>query len=168
MKVSRRAVPGLPFLFLSLPLASCDVPTAPPRIQSTWRFPTETLDVLVTGVSATTIETRDMSAIDLVDRIQSAVIHVLPVNPRNASGTAQFVMSGSGVTVLGNVNVRGNPDQPIPLTQAQVRALLGGVVTFRATATLCPASGCGLVMPPFDSVTLHTELELVVELGGEG
>lgn len=169
MIVSRRAVRALLPILLSCPLlSSCDVPTAPPRLQSAWRFPTESLEIPVTGLSATTVSTQDLGDIDLVDRIQSAVVHLAPDNPANASGTVLFVMSGGGVTVLGSVDVRGGADQTIPLTRAEVRALLSGVVTFRATGTLCPASGCGLVVPPFATVTLDTELEVVIEVGGEG
>jgi hypothetical protein len=153
---------------LSALLAGCDVPTTSPIIETRWRFPTEPLDVPITGLSATSISTRDMSDIDLADKIRSGTILVTPRNATNATGTVTFILSGGGVTVQGTVDIAGGPDQAIPMTGPQIQAMLGGVVTFRATGTLCPASGCGAVAPPFNSVSLESELEVVVEVGGEG
>lgn len=169
MKVSVATAPrALLLIALSALLSGCDIPTTSPIIETTWRFPTEPLDVPVSGLSATTVSTRDMSDIDLADKIQSGEILVTPANPNNATGTVTFILSGGGVTVLGTVDIAGGPEQAIPLTGAEVQALLGGVVTFRATGTLCPASGCGPVSPPFPIVTLESELEVVVRVGGEG
>jgi hypothetical protein len=50
----------------------------------------------------------------------------------------------------------------------QVQTLLHGEITIRAYGTLCRASGCGFAAPPFSTVTLKNELELRLELGGEG
>ncbi len=169
MKVSASMVQRtLLLLVLSPFLSGCDIPTTSPIIETTWRFPTEPLDVQVSGLSATTISTRDMSDIDLADKVQSGRILVTPTNPDGATGTVIFVLAGGGVTVLGTVDIAGGPEQAIPLTGEQIRALLGSVVTFRATGTLCPASGCGPASPPFSMVTLDSELEVVVRVGGEG
>lgn len=156
------------FLALSPLIAGCDVPTTSPIIETRWRFPTEQVDVPITGTSATSISTRDLSDIDLADKVRSGSILVTPANPTNAMGTVTLTLSGGGVTVQGTVDIAGGADQEIPMTGPQIQALLNAVVTFRATGTLCPASGCGPVSPPFRSVTLETELEVVARVGGEG
>jgi hypothetical protein len=169
MEVSAESVRSGTRLLLGVALVcGCEVPTAPPRIESTWRFPTESIELPVSGVATSSTSLQDLSDIDIADDIRSAVIRVTPSNPSNASGVVTFEVSRGGVTVRGSVNVRGGANQAIPLTQPEIRALLGGTVEFRASGTLCPPAGCGPVPPPFAMVTLETELEVVVEVGGEG
>ena len=169
MQVSGDAVRAATQLLLGIAVVcGCEVPTAPPRIESTWRFPTESVELPVSGVATSAASLQDLSDIDLADDIRSAVIHVTPSNPSNASGVVTFEMSRGGVTVRGSVNVRAGANQAIPLTRSEIRGLLGGTVEFRASGTLCRPGGCGPVPPPFAIVTLETELEVVVEVGGEG
>jgi hypothetical protein len=151
-----------------LAASSCDVPTGLPRIESRYRFPVEDVTLPVTGVPATVTVSQDLSGIDLSDRVSGATIRITPLNAAGATGTVTFRITGGGVTVNGSVNVAGPAGQTVPLDEAQARALLGGVIQISASGTLCRATGCGLELPPFPSVTLDNEIELMVRLGGEG
>ncbi len=147
-------------------LAGCDVPTGPPRFESAWRFPTADVVVPVAGVQGSTTETEDLTDVDMADRVRRATIRVRAVNTTGATGTITFTVRGGGATVQGTIDVARTEVQTIEIRESEVRALLGSVATFTAAGTLCRASGCGLVPPPHAVVTLKTELELVLELGG--
>jgi len=149
-------------------LAGCEVPTGLPILESRFRFEVESVLVPVAGVPASASARQTLSSIDVANDVRGATIWVTPVNPSAATGTLSVQIRGGGVTVNGTVNVAGGANQAIPLTQAQVQALLGGEVTITASGTLCRPAGCGIAPPPFPMVTLENELELVVALGGEG
>jgi hypothetical protein len=152
----------------TLTLAACDIPTALPRVESTFRFPVDSVVLPVAGVSASVTERSDLSDIDLSDRIRSAALRVTPVNAAGSTGELTLQISGGGVVVYGTVDVANAAGQEIPITRAEAQALLSGEVAITASGTLCRASGCGVFPPPFPTVTLRNELELIVELGGEG
>jgi len=148
-------------------MTGCDVPTGLPRFASTWRFPTADVVVPVAGVQGSTTVTEDLTDVDISDRVRSAVIRIRPENAAGATGTITFSIQGGGVTVRGTVNVVNPAVQTIPISEAEVRALLGSSAAFTASGTVCRAGGCGPVPPPHASVTLKTELELVLEVGGD-
>ncbi len=166
-RLSIRHSAAVGFLFVA-GLAGCDVPTGLPRVDSTFLFPVESVQLPVSGVTASATASQDFSDIDVADRVMEAAIRVTPRNPSGATGTLTVKLTGGGVTVTGSVNIAGGPNQRIPLTQEQVRALMGAQVQIEASGTLCKASGCGFELPPWPMVTLDNDLEVVVQLGGEG
>jgi hypothetical protein len=165
-RVSGRWLTAL--LVLAVVGTGCEVPTGLPILESRFRFEVESVVVPVAGVPGSASARQTLSQIDMASDVRGATIWVTPVNPSAATGTLAIQIRGGNVTVNGTVNVAGGPNQAIPLTQAQVQALLGGEITITASGTLCRAAGCGLAPPPFPTVTLENELELLVALGGEG
>jgi hypothetical protein len=161
----RRSI--LPAVLSALVLSACDLPTALPRIESTFRFPVDDVVVPVSGVDATASTESDLDGIDIEDVKRGRVL-VTPENGAGSTGVLAIRLMGGGVTVTGAIDVQGGPDQAIDVTGSEARALLSGAVTLEASGTLCRASGCGATPPPFPNVTLRNTLELVVELGGEG
>lgn len=148
-------------------LASCDVPTGLPRIESTFRFPVDAVVVPVTGLSATASAQADLGAIDL-DDVQRGRVLVTPENGSGSTGLLTVRITGGGVVVSGVIDVAGGADQAIEVSGGEVRALLGAMATIEASGTLCRPAGCGASLPPYPDVRLENTLELVVELGGEG
>jgi hypothetical protein len=159
---SRAAVVGLVIPILM----ACDIPTAAPRFESTLRFPTEDLAIPVTGTPVRTSATDDLTEIDLADDVRRATVRVSPENPSGATGQVAFTITGGGATVQAMVDVAGARDQSIEIGEADVRALLGSVITLNAAGTICPVTGCGPVSPPFPTVTLKTVIDVVLEIGG--
>jgi hypothetical protein len=160
-------LPILPAVLCFLMVSACDLPTALPRIESTFRFPVDDVVIPVTGVGATASTEADLDGIDIEDVKRGRVL-VTPENAAGSTGVVTIRLTGGGVTVTGAIDVQGGANQPIDVTGAEARALLGGAVTIEASGTLCRSSGCGVSPPPFPNVTLRNTLELVVELGGEG
>ena len=156
----------LPAVLCVLILSACDLPTALPRIESTFRFPVDDVVVPVSGVGTTASTEADLDGIDIEDVKRGRVL-VTPENGAGSTGVLTIRLMG-GVTVTGAIDVQGGPDQAIDVTGSEARALLSGAVTLEAAGTLCRASGCGASPPPFPNVTLRNTLELVVQLGGEG
>jgi len=152
---------------VTLASGACDIPTGLPRIESTFRFPVDSVVVPVAGVAASASERSDLSDIDLADRIRRAVLRVTPVNEAGSTGELMIRISGGDVVVHGTINVGNAAGQEIPITAAEAQTLMAGEVTITASGTLCRAAGCGLFPPPFPTVTLKNELELMVALGGE-
>lgn len=159
---------SIPALVLVLTAAACELPTGLPRVESTFRFPVDDVVLPVTSVPASASSQTDLGGIDLSDNVRRGTIRVTPENALGATGQLTIRLMGGGETVTGVVDVAGPPNQLISLNEQQIRALLSGVVTIEASGTLCPASGCVLGPPPFAELKLINELELVVELGGEG
>jgi hypothetical protein len=150
-------------------LTACDIPTAPPRFETTFVVPGETVTVPVTSRSASASATYDLTDTgDLVDRSRGGAIVVDVENAEAASGTVLVRFAAGGVTVDGTVDLSAGSGQRIPVSRDELAALLGRELTITATGTLCPASGCSpLSLPPFPSVTFETRLELTLEIGGE-
>jgi len=147
-------------------LMGCDVPMGLPRFASTWRFPAADVVVPVAGVQGSTTVTEDLTDVDVSDRVRSAVIRVRPENASGATGVITFTIRGGGLTVQGTIDITNPAVQTIAISEAEVRSLLGSIATFTASGTVCRPVGCGPVPPPHASVTLKTELELVLEVGG--
>jgi hypothetical protein len=150
-------------------VVGCDLPTAPPRFETTFVVPVESVTVFVTShaVSASTIY--DLSDTnDLAGRVRGGALVIDVANPSGATGLVHIRVSGGGGVVEGTVDLAGN-GQRIPASQAAMQALLGQSLTIAVSGTMCPQSGCNpTTLPPFPSVTFTTSLELMLELGGEG
>jgi hypothetical protein len=159
--------PILPAVLCFLTVSACDLPTALPRVESTFRFPVEDVVIPVTGTDATATTDTDLDRID-IEEVKRGRVLMTPENASGSSGILTVRLTGIGVTVPGTIDVQGGANQSIEATGAEVRALLSGSVTLEASGTLCRSSGCGASPPPFPNVTLRNTLELVVELGGEG
>lgn len=162
------SVPTVFGLVLVLAYAGCELPTGLPRVESVFRFPVDDVVIPVTSVPATASGQTDLGGIDLSDNVRRGAIRVTPDNPVGATGLLTVRLMGGGETVTGLIDVAGPANQLIELNEQQIRALLSGVVTIQASGTLCPAAGCAITLPPFPELTLKNELELVLELGGEG
>ena len=162
-----RRITALLGLLLVFAISGCELPTGLPRVESLFRFPVDDVVLPVTSVPATSSGQTDLGGIDLSDNIRRGAIRVTPENPTGATGQLAIRLIGGGTTVTGVIDVAGPANQLIDLTEAEVRALMAGVITIEASGTLCPAAGCVIGLPPYAELTLKNELELVVELGGE-
>jgi hypothetical protein len=150
-------------------LTACEIPTAPPRFESTFVVPGETVTVPVTSQNASASATYDLTeTADLVGRSRGGALVVDVDNASGATGTVLVRIAAGGVTVEGTVDLSAGSGQRIPVSRNDLAALLGRELTITASGRLCPQSGCSAVtLPPFPSVTFETRLELVLELGGE-
>jgi hypothetical protein len=150
-------------------LTGCDIPTAPPRFETTFVVPGETVTVPVTSRSASASAAYDLSDTgDLVDQSRGGAVVVDVENPANATGSVLVRFAAGGVVVEGTVDLSAGGGQRIPVSREELAALLGRELTITASGTLCPASGCNaLSLPPFPNVTFDTRLELTLEIGGE-
>jgi hypothetical protein len=150
-------------------VTACDIPTAPPRFETTFVVPGETVTVPVTSQNASASATYDLTdTADLVGRSRGGTLIVDVGNAAGATGTVLVRIAAGGVSVDGTVDLSAGSDQRIPVSRNDLAALLGRELTITATGRLCPQSGCSaLTLPPFPTVTFDTRLELVLELGGE-
>jgi hypothetical protein len=150
-------------------LTACDIPTAPPRFETTFVVPGETVTVPVTSQDASASVTYDLTDTeDLAGRSRGGALVVNVENATGATGTVQVRIAAGGVSVEGTVDLSAGSGQRIEVGRDELAALLGRELTVTAAGRLCPASGCNPVnLPPFPNVTFDTRLEVVLELGGE-
>jgi hypothetical protein len=172
-RAARRSAPRCRIVSLGVAVAavmvaSCDVPTDLPRFESTFIVPTEQLAMPISGRAVQVAFTRDLTDTrDLVRRARGGSLVVDVENQSAASGAIELRLSSELITVVGSIDARGGNRQRISLSRAEVQALLGQLISLRASGTLCPATSCAVVAPT-NVVTLHTRIELTLELGTDG
>lgn len=161
---ARRAAVALPWLAVA-----CDLPTDLPRFESTFVVPGERIEVPVASQPVAISVTHDLGdAEDLASRARGGAVVVDVDNPSGAGGPIQLRITADQADVTASIDPRGGSRQRIPLTSGEVQAMLGNVVTLRASATLCPATGCAPGLPPGGLVTLRARYELTLVVGTGG
>jgi hypothetical protein len=154
---------------VSLLAAACGLPTDLPRFESTFVVPAERIVVPVASQPVTASVAHDLGeAEDLARRARGGAVVIDVENPSGAAGSIQLRITADQADVTGTIDPRVASRLRLPLTPAEVQSILGNVVTLRASATLCPASGCAPGVPPGATVTLRARYELTLVVGTGG
>ena len=154
-------------LILTLPivLIGCDIPTALPRVESTFALTAADILVPVIGVPAAGPPIGvDFSGVDesLRGRARRATIVLTPLDAAGVSGTLDVTLRApNGTVVTERLQVNGGTALTIELTENEVQSFLGNVVTVTTSGALGPPRS----VP--DIITLRPVIQIVLELGGE-
>lgn len=165
-----RTAPLAVLLFCATVSATaCELPTASPRFQPTFVVETAPVAVPVTSAPASSFVSRDLADLDpdLVARARAGALHIAVDNASGARGVTHIRIDGGGATVEGDIVLDGAAVGRIEIPEDAMRALLEDAVLIRVSGTLCPASGCSAVAPPFPEVTFRPRLQITFEIGGE-
>ena len=164
-----RAVRALVSLLLVAP-AACDLPTAPPRFEPAFVVEAEPVQLPVTATPASSFVTRELTDLDpeVARKASGGTVWIDIDNPAGALGTVHVRLAGGGRSVEADLPVDALAPGRIDVAEAAMRAFLQDAVVIGVSGTLCPASGCTTVQPPFPRITLRPRIEITFRIGGEG
>lgn len=122
------------------------------------------------NVSVTSVQI-DFSDLDesVTDRVQSGALVLDIVNPLAVAGTLNVTLTGGTAgTITKQVQVGpGTSTRRVEFTGAELRSLLGNVVTVSIAGPVSAPSGT-VTVTPGQQVSISTRLDLVLEIGGSG
>lgn len=157
-------------LFLPAALAACDLPTSPPRFEPAFVVEAEPVEVPVTATPASSFTTRDLADLDpaIVRSARGGTVWIDVDNPAGAQGTVRIRLAGGGSAVEADLAIEAGTPARIDVDEAAMRAFLEDAVVIGVSGTLCPASGCATVRPPFPRITFRPRIEITFRIGGQG
>ena len=120
-----------------------------------------------------TLDETDLEVEDLdetvVDRVQSGAFNLEVGNPWSIGATFSVTIQGPGPTVAKEFSIPAGPTSSVRVefTQSELRSFLGEPNVFLRGTGVVAGGGGPVTLAPGEELSLDTELDLVIRVGGE-